>query len=91
MELEAIHHELEESHLMLTQMRDTRAWRENQDRESPETRATTYPPLTLLDVLKHFKEKLQSLTPQMLLTRLGVADTQAPTQGVDKLLNASMR
>ena len=91
MELEAIHHKLEESHLMLTQMRDTRAWRENQDSESPETRATTYPPLTLLDVLKHFKEKLQSLTPQMLLTRLGVADTQAPTQGVDKLLNASMR
>ena len=25
-ELEAIHHKLEESHQMLTQMRDTRAW-----------------------------------------------------------------
>merc|ERR1740130_2041216 len=25
----------------------------------------------LLDVLKHFKEKLQGLTPQMLLSRLG--------------------
>ena len=45
----------------------------------------------LLDVLKHFKEKLQSLMPQMLLTRLSLADTQALMQGVDKLLNASMR
>ena len=45
----------------------------------------------LLDVLKHSKEKLQSLMPQMLLTRLSLADTQALMQGVDKLLNASMR
>ena len=30
-ELEAIHHKLEESHQMLIQMRDTRAWREDQD------------------------------------------------------------
>ena len=45
----------------------------------------------LLDVLKHSKEKLHGLTPQMLLTRLSLADTQALMQGVDKLLNASMR
>ena len=45
----------------------------------------------LLDVLWHFKEKVQSLTSQMLLTGLGLVETQALTQGVDKLLNASMR
>ena len=36
-------------------------------------------------------EKLQSLTSQMLLTRLGLVNTQALAQGVDKLLNANMR
>ena len=40
---------------------------------------------------KGIKEKLQSLTSQMLLTRLGRAVTQALMQGVDKLLNANMR
>ena len=45
-ELEAIHHKLEESHQMLTQMRDTRAWREDQDSEAPETRATACRHLT---------------------------------------------
>ena len=45
----------------------------------------------LLDVMYHFKEKLQSLTSQMLLTRLGRAVTQALTQGVNKLLNENMR
>ena len=33
-------------HQMLTQMHDTRAWREDQDSEAPETRATTYRSLT---------------------------------------------
>ena len=41
-ELEAIHHKLEESHQMLTQMLVTRAWREDQDSEDPETRPTAY-------------------------------------------------
>ena len=41
-ELEAIHHKLEESHQMLTQMLDTRAWCEDQDSEDPETRPTAY-------------------------------------------------
>ena len=45
-ELEAIHRELDESHQMLIQMRDTRAWREDQDSEDPETRATAYCSLT---------------------------------------------
>ena len=40
---------------------------------------------------EHSKEKLQSLTPQMLLTRLSLANTRAFPQGVDKLLNANMR
>ena len=39
----------------------------------------------------HFNEKLQSLTSQMLLTRLGRAVTQVLMQGVDKLLNANIR
>ena len=34
---------------------------------------------------------MQSLTSQVLLTRLGLANTQALAQGVDKLLNANMR
>ena len=41
-ELEAIHHKFEESHQMLTQMFVTRAWREDQDSEDPETRPTAY-------------------------------------------------
>ena len=41
-ELEATHHKFEESHQMLTQMRDARAWREDQDSEDPETRPTAY-------------------------------------------------
>ena len=41
-ELEAIHHKLEESHQMLV----TRAWREDQDSEAPETRPTAYSSLT---------------------------------------------
>ena len=45
-ELEAIHHKLEESHQMLTQMFVTRAWREDQDSEAPETRPTAYSSLT---------------------------------------------
>ena len=38
--LEAIHHKLEEPHLMFTQMRDTRAWRDDQDREVAESDAS---------------------------------------------------
>ena len=45
-ELEAIHHKLEESHQMLTQMLATRTWREDQDSEAPETRPTAYRSLT---------------------------------------------
>ena len=45
-ELEAIHHKLEESYQMLTQMLVTRAWREDQDSEDPETRPTAYSSLT---------------------------------------------
>ena len=45
-ELEAIHHKLEESHQMLTQMLVTRAWREDQDSEDPETRRTAYSSLS---------------------------------------------
>ena len=45
-ELEAIHHKLEESHQMLTQMIVTRAWREDQDSEDLETRPTAYSSLT---------------------------------------------
>ena len=33
---------------------------------------------------EHSKEKLQNLTPQMLLMRLSIANTQALAQGVDK-------
>ena len=40
---------------------------------------------------EHSKEKLQSLTSQMLLARLNLANTQALALGVDKLLNANMR
>ena len=35
---------------MLTQMRVTRAWRDDQDSEAPETRATAYRPVTSRDV-----------------------------------------
>ena len=45
-ELEAIHHKLEVSHQMLTQMLVTRAWREDQDSEDPETRPTEYSSLS---------------------------------------------
>lgn len=90
-ELEALHQMLEESHQMLTQVRDAleheRGERVRTARLLKQEQQRT---LLLLDVLKHFKEKLQGLTPQMLLTRLGLADTQALTQGVDKLLSASM-
>ena len=64
-ELEAIHHKLEESHHMMLQMRDTRAWGEDQDRAFQ-------------------GEVAESLTPQMFLTRLSLARTQARAQGVDK-------
>ena len=49
-ELEAIHHKLEEPHQMLTQMLDTRAWREGQDSEARETRPTAYRSLPECDV-----------------------------------------
>merc|ERR1719316_219916 len=71
-ELEALQGMLEESHRVLAQMRDAleyeRAERtkaaELLDHEQQRTQL-------LLDVLKHFKQKLQGLTPQMLLSRLG--------------------
>ena len=40
---------------------------------------------------KRSKEKCQGLTSQMLVTRLGLADTQALTQVVAKTLETSMR
>lgn len=68
---------LEESHAMLAQLRDTLE-KEKAERlrvagllEHEQQRTQL-----LLDVLKHFKEKLQGLTPQVLLGRLG-ADPKA--------------
>lgn len=62
---------LEESHVMLAQLRETLD-KERTERvrvagllEHEQQRTQL-----LLDVLKHFKEKLQGLTPQVLLGRL---------------------
>jgi len=74
-ELESLQNMLEESHRMLAQLRETLD-KERAERlrvagllEHEQQRTQL-----LLDVLKHFKEKLQGLTPQMLLGRLGVSD-----------------
>ncbi|CAJ1346825.1 unnamed protein product, partial [Effrenium voratum] len=67
-ELESLQNMLEESHRMLAQLRETLD-KERAERlrvagllEHEQQRTQL-----LLDVLKHFKEKLQGLTPQMLL------------------------
>mmetsp|Transcript_10312 Transcript_10312/g.24813 ORF Transcript_10312/g.24813 Transcript_10312/m.24813 type:complete len:485 (+) Transcript_10312:83-1537(+) len=77
-ELESLQNMLEESHRMLAQLRETLE-KERAERikvaallEHEQQRTQL-----LLDVLKHFKEKLQGLTPQMLLSRLGVSDAKA--------------
>lgn len=71
-ELESLQNMLEESHVMLAQLRETLE-KEKAERlrvagllEHEQQRTQL-----LLDVLKHFKEKLQGLTPQVLLGRLG--------------------
>jgi len=81
-ELESSQNMLEESHRMLAQLRD-RLDKERAERmkasgllEHEQQRTQL-----LLDVLKHFKEKLQGLTPQMLLNRLGVTDPKALLEG----------
>jgi len=74
-ELETLQGMLEDSHRMLAQVRDALEHERSErlktqgmfEHEQQRTRL-------LLDVLKHFKEKLQGLTPQMLLSRLGSAD-----------------
>ena len=70
-ELESLQNMLEESHVMLAQLRETLD-KERAERvrvagllEHEQQRTQL-----LLDVLKHFKEKLQGLTPQVLLGRL---------------------
>lgn len=81
-ELEALQGMLEESHRVLAQMRDaleherTERVKASQLLEHEQQRTQL-----LLDVLKHFKEKLQGLTPQMLLSRLGCADPKALLAG----------
>merc|ERR1719263_973120 len=74
---------LEESHRMLAQVRDAleieRSERVSAGQQLEHEQRRTQ---LLLDVLKHFKEKLQGLTPQMLLSRLGVSDPKAFLSGV---------
>eukprot|EP00929_Paragymnodinium_shiwhaense_P075059 TRINITY_DN38382_c0_g1_i1.p1 TRINITY_DN38382_c0_g1~~TRINITY_DN38382_c0_g1_i1.p1 ORF type:complete len:790 (-),score=254.57 TRINITY_DN38382_c0_g1_i1:112-2481(-) len=76
-ELESLQGMVEDSHRMLAQVRSAME-RETAERvrtsgllehEQQRTRL-------LLDVLKHFKEKLQGLAPQMLLNRLGGANAK---------------
>merc|ERR1739845_76101 len=66
---------LEDSHKMLVQVRDA-VERERADRVKASDLLEHEQQRTqlLLDVLKHFKEKLQGLTPQMLISRLGCFD-----------------
>lgn len=77
-ELEQLQGMLEDSHRMLAQV-TTALEEERAERirtagllEHEQQRTQL-----LLDVLKHFKEKLQGLTPQMLLSRLGCIDPKA--------------
>merc|ERR1711879_212898 len=81
-ELEALQGMLEESHRMLAQVRDALEW-ERKERMKVERLLEYEKRRTqlLLDVLKHFKEKLQGLTPQMLLSRLGCSDPKALLAG----------
>merc|ERR1719263_2365303 len=69
---------LEESHRMLAQVRDAleieRSERVSAGQQLEHEQRRTQ---LLLDVLKHFKEKLQGLTPQMLMTRLGCSDPKS--------------
>ncbi|CAK0883933.1 unnamed protein product, partial [Prorocentrum cordatum] len=82
-ELELLQGMLEESHRMLAQVRDALEQEQAERRRAAgllehEKRRTQL----LLDVLKHFKEKLQGLTPQMLLSRLGGPEAKALLAGI---------
>eukprot|EP00930_Biecheleria_cincta_P031851 TRINITY_DN22099_c0_g1_i1.p1 TRINITY_DN22099_c0_g1~~TRINITY_DN22099_c0_g1_i1.p1 ORF type:complete len:520 (-),score=155.39 TRINITY_DN22099_c0_g1_i1:154-1713(-) len=82
-ELESLQNMLEESHRMLAQLRDRLdTERSERIRVSGLLEHEQQRTQLLLDVLKHFKEKLQGLTPQMLLSRLGVTDPKALLEGV---------
>lgn len=74
-ELTTLQAMLEESHGMLGQIREAlereRRQRRGTQQLLEQERMRTH---LLLDVLKHFKEKLQCLTPQMLLGRLNEAN-----------------
>lgn len=83
-ELESLQKMLEESHQMLAQLKDTLD-KERAERikvagllENEQQRTQL-----LLDVLKHFKEKLQGLTPETLLSRLerDPSDLRASSRG----------
>jgi len=81
-DLEMLQGMLEDSHRMLAQVRGA-VERERAERiraadllEHEQQRTQL-----LLDVLKHFKEKLRGLTPQMLLGRLGRLDQPLATPG----------
>mmetsp|Transcript_12411 Transcript_12411/g.29219 ORF Transcript_12411/g.29219 Transcript_12411/m.29219 type:complete len:642 (+) Transcript_12411:143-2068(+) len=76
-DLEALQNMLEESHRMLGQVREAieheRSERIKTTRLLEQEQQRTH---LLLDVLKHFKEKLQGLTPQMLLSQLAGSDAK---------------
>merc|ERR1712232_626111 len=78
-ELESLQAMLEDSHQMLGQVRDALE-HERSERVRTAGRLEHEQQRTqlLLDVLKHFKEKLQGLTPQVLLSRLGCTDPKMP-------------
>lgn len=77
-ELDQLQAMLEDSHRMLAQVRDAleqeRAERVKTAGQLEHEQQRTQ---LLLEVLKHFKEKLQGLTPQMLLSRLNGVDAKA--------------
>jgi chromosome segregation ATPase len=92
-ELESLQSMLEESHRVLAQMRDALELERSERAKAAqaleqEQRRTQL----LLDVLKHFKEKLQGLTPQMLLSRLGADAKAASLLGDDdQFLNSDFQ
>lgn len=81
-ELETLQGMLEESHRMLAQVRDAlEAERGERTRIAGLLEHEQQRTKLLLDVLKHFKEKLQGLTPQMILSRIGCSDPKALLAG----------
>lgn len=92
-ELESLQSMLEESHRVLAQMRDAlELERSERAKASQALEQEQQRTKLLLDVLKHFKEKLQGLTPQMLLSRLN-ADPKAGNflGDHDQLLNSDFQ